>query len=190
MEDMWVDSMQGWWVTISTNYRERFGDLHSLLANGPQYQGSRSVIPNNHINIMLTIRILQYFPYLIMAESIINIWKMVYFLYYHREGWIALFLVPAILWRVVQQEQLDLTCGLSIMLQVYLEWNNFSVMTVKLVTRQWNKVFTCVYACPCRWVRVCYFIEQILIFSNIGITTTACTWDLTTNWTPHVCVSH
>jgi len=51
LEESWADSIQWYGVILSTQYRERFWDLPSLLVSRPQYQGSRNVIPNNHINI-------------------------------------------------------------------------------------------------------------------------------------------
>lgn len=62
LEELWADSIRGYGVIHSAQYEERFGDLPNLLANGPQYHGSRNVIPNNHINIVLTIRILAAIP--------------------------------------------------------------------------------------------------------------------------------
>jgi hypothetical protein len=75
LEEWWADSIQGYGVILSAQYEERFGDLLSLLGNGPQYQGSRNFISKHHINIVMTIRNLAAFPIPHHGRMLINLLK-------------------------------------------------------------------------------------------------------------------
>lgn len=83
---------------LSAQIEERFGDLPSLFVNGPQYQGSRSVIPNNHISIVLIITILAAFliPH---HGGMLNYYQeqFMFSIISQRERLAVLFLFPVIL---------------------------------------------------------------------------------------------